>query len=121
MIDSRLRGLAMALPGVQERVLLDRPMFQVRGRTFATESWPELGWAVVKLTLADQARFAALSLAVTREPERGSAGITLLRLVGLGDELLGDVLTAAWTQAYGAEKARGATTAITSGLSVNAS
>ncbi len=104
MIDSRLRGPALMLPGVQEKVLLDRQVFQIRGRTLAAENWPEPGWAVVKLTLADQARFASLSPAVTAEPERGGAGVTLLRLVGLSDELLGDILTAAWTLAYETEK-----------------
>ncbi len=120
MIISRLRAQALALPGAQEKVLLDRPMFKVRGRTFATENWPEPGWAVVKLTIADQARFSALSLAVRAEPERGAAGITLLRLAGLDDELLGDVLAAAWSLAYGAEKARSIAPATASSLSVAA-
>lgn len=106
MIDSRLRGHALALPGVSEKTLLERSMFQVRGRTFATESWPEPGWAVVKLPLAEQRRLCALSIAVKPEPERGPTGVTLLRLVGINEELLVDVLTAAWRLAYGPDKAR---------------
>lgn len=106
MIESRLRAPALALPGVSEKILLERSMFQVRGRTFATESWPEPGWAVVKLSLAEQRRLQGLSLAIKPEPERGAAGITLLRLAAIDDDLLIDILDSAWRQAYGPEKAR---------------
>ena len=106
MIDSRLRHHAMTLPGATEKVLLERVMFQVRSRTFATENWPEPGWAVVKLPLEDQRRFQAASVAVKPELERGAAGITLLRLVGIDDELLVDILSSAWRLAYGPDKAR---------------
>lgn len=53
-MQSRLRGCALNLPGVTEKVILDRICFQVRGKTFATEGWPEAGWAVVKMALADR-------------------------------------------------------------------
>ena len=110
MTDSRLRARAMALPGVTEKVLLDRSMFQVRGRAFATENWPEPGWAVVKLPLDAQRRLSAASLAVKPEAERGAAGVTLLRLTAIDDDLLVDVLTEAWRLAYG-EKSRGVASA----------
>ncbi len=90
----------MTLPGVSEKVILDRISFMVRGTTFATEGWPEDGWAVVKLSPADQKRLAA-SIAIKPEPERGAAGVTLIRLQGVGDALLQEVLTAAWALAYG--------------------
>lgn len=106
MTESRLREHALALPGVSEKIILERSMFQVRGRTFATENWPEAGWAVVKLPLSAQLAFGKLSVAVKPEPERGAAGITLLRLVGLEDEVLIDILAAAWRLAYGADKPR---------------
>jgi len=101
-----MRAQAMALPGVTEKVLLERSVFQVRGRPFATENWPEPGWAVVKLPLDAQRRLSAASLAVKPEAERGAAGVTLLRLTAIDDDLLLDVLTAAWGLAYG-EKRRG--------------
>lgn len=99
-MQSRLRTCAMTLPGVSEKVILDRISFMVRGTTFATEGWPEDGWAVVKLSPADQKRLAA-SIAIKPEPERGAAGVTLIRLQGVGDALLQEVLTAAWALAYG--------------------
>jgi len=99
-MQSRLRTCAMTLPGVSEKVILDRISFMVRGTTFATEGWPEDGWAVVKLSPADQKRLAA-SIAIKPEPERGAAGVTLIRLQGVGDALLLEVLTAAWALAYG--------------------
>jgi hypothetical protein len=101
MQESRLRTCALALPAVTEKPMLDGLMFQVRGRTFATEGWPEAGWAVVKLAPADQQRLAAASIAITAEPgSRGPTGVTLVRLAGLDDELLSDVLAAAWQRAY---------------------
>ncbi|MBP7703735.1 MAG: MmcQ/YjbR family DNA-binding protein [Caulobacter sp.] len=99
-MQSRLRSCAIALPGVSEKVILDRISFTVRGKTFATEGWPEEGWAVVKLSLADQKRLCA-SIAIRPEPERGAAGVTLVRLPAVEDDVLAEVLTAAWTLAYG--------------------
>lgn len=99
-MQSRLRTCAMTLPGVSEKIILERISFMVRGKTFATEGWPEDGWAVVKLSAADQRRLSS-SIAIKPEPERGAAGVTLIRLQGVGDELLLEVLTAAWTLAYG--------------------
>ncbi len=107
-MQSRLRTCAMTLPGVSEKVILDRISFIVRGKTFATEGWPENGWAVVKLSPADQKRLSS-SIAIKPEPERGAAGVTLVKLQGVGDELLLDVLTAAWTLAYGGARARAQT------------
>jgi hypothetical protein len=103
-MQSRLRTCAMTLPGVSEKAILNRLSFMVRGKTFATEGWPEDGWAVVKLSPADQKRLSS-SIAVKPEPERGAAGVTLVRLQGVGDALLLDVLTAAWTLAYGGARA----------------
>lgn len=105
-MQSRLRSCAMTLPGVTEKVILDRITFAVRGRTFATEGWPQEGWAVVKLAIPDQTRLTA-ALAIKPEPERGAAGVTLVRLQGIDDDLLTEVLTAAWRVAYGQTKDAG--------------
>lgn len=103
MQPSRLRLCTLALPGVSEQSILDRSVFKVRGKAFATENWPEEGWAVVKLSLKDQKRLRAASIAVQPEGERGATGITLVRLSAISDELLTEVLTAAWRLAYGAD------------------
>lgn len=95
----------MTLPGVSEKPILDRLCFSVRGTTFATEGWPEEGWAVVKLDPDDQRQFMS-SIAIRPESgERGAGGITLIRLQGVDDALLTDVLVAAWRRAYGGHQA----------------
>lgn len=103
MQPSRLRVCTLALPGVTEQSILDRSVFKVRGKAFATENWPEEGWAVVKLSLVDQKRLCAASMAIQPEGERGATGVTLIRLTAIDDEMLTEALTAAWRLAYGAD------------------
>ncbi|SFI51539.1 MmcQ/YjbR family DNA-binding protein [Caulobacter sp. UNC279MFTsu5.1] len=88
-------------PGVQRKPVLETTQFRVGHKTFATLGWPSEGWAVVKLSLAEQRRVLAASDAFAREPgRRRNSGVTLVRLQGLDPELLADVLAVAWREAY---------------------
>ncbi|PLR21907.1 hypothetical protein SGCZBJ_20280 [Caulobacter zeae] len=86
---------------VQVRHVLDTTQFRVGGRAFATLNWPEAGWAVIKLTLRDQAGAMALSDAVTIEPRRPrNSGVTLVRLKGIDEDAMAYILAAAFREAY---------------------
>jgi hypothetical protein len=88
-------------PGVQQKSVLDTIRFRVGGRTFATLGWPTDGWAVVKLSVADQHKALFTSDAFTREPDhRRNSGVTLVRLEGVDPDILADVLGCAWRLAY---------------------
>jgi hypothetical protein len=110
-------------PAVQIRRVLDTTRFRVGGRAFATLGWPESGWAVVKLNLADQASALALSDAVSIEPRRPrGSGVTLVRLKGIDEDAMAFILTAAFSEAYAKvsrtrpAKARGALGAAVKGV-----
>lgn len=88
-------------PGAQARTVLDSVRFCIGDKVFATLHWPERGWAVVKLSPADQKKALARSDGFTRELGRRRSGVTLIRLAAVDELVLADVLTAAWRAAYG--------------------
>ncbi len=91
------RRLALSFPRAIEKPILGSQEFRVRDRAFATLGWPEPGWAVVRLTPADQVRFMGQSKALSPEPGgRGRRGVTRVRLTGLDETLLTAVMKAAW-------------------------
>lgn len=88
-------------PGVQVRPVLDAVQFRIGDKAFATLGWPASGWAVVKLSRKDQARALARSDAVTVEPgRRRSTGVTLVRLQGVDEVLMAEMLRSAFGEAY---------------------
>ncbi len=93
-------------PGAQARTVLDSVRFCLSGKAFATLNWPEQGWAVVKLSLADQKKALALSDGFSRELGRRRSGVTLIRLEAVSEAALAEVLAAAWREAYGAASPR---------------
>lgn len=91
-------GLAM----VKAKTVMGAVRLAVGGKTFATVGWPEAGWAVVKLTPADQQGLMTQTDALAPEPgKRGHRGVTLVRLRAIGDAVAGRVLLAAWRHAQG--------------------
>lgn len=98
------RDLALSLPRACEKPILGSQEFRVRDRAFATLGWPEPGWAVVRLTPADQLAFLRQSTALSPEPGgRGRRGVTRVRLGGLDETLLEPLITAAWRVASAAQ------------------
>ncbi len=67
-------------PDAQVRLVLDTVRFCVGAKAFATLNWPVPGWAVLKLTPADQQRLVARCEGFMREPGRRRSGVTLVRL-----------------------------------------
>jgi hypothetical protein len=84
-------GLAM----VKAKTVLGAVRLSLASRTFATVGWPDLGWAVVKLSSDDQKRLVGQSIALAPEPgRRGKQGVTLVRLSTLDETTARQVLEA---------------------------
>ncbi|ATC24322.1 MULTISPECIES: MmcQ/YjbR family DNA-binding protein [Caulobacter] len=87
--------------GVQVRPILDAVQFRIGDKAFATLGWPAAGWAVIKLSRKDQARVLGRSDAVTVEPgRRRNTGVTLVRLQGVDEDLMAEMLVAAFGEVY---------------------
>jgi YjbR len=54
MTPEDFRRLALNLPKAEEHAHHGIPDFRVRGKIFATLGWPDLAWAMVKLTPEEQ-------------------------------------------------------------------
>lgn len=101
MTPVTFRELALRLPAVEARPILDSVEFRVGGRTFATLGWPTAGWAVLQLTAEGQTRAVGLSRGFHSEHSpRGERGVTLCRLRGVEPAELAEVLADAWRLAY---------------------
>lgn len=99
--DDFVQLVERVVPEVQRKPILDTVRFRVGAKTFATLGWPAEGWAVVKLSAADQVQALAASDAFAREPgRRRNSGVTLVRLKGADPDILADVIGAAWRQVY---------------------
>lgn len=86
---------------VKAKPVLETVQFRVGARIFATLNWPQVGWAVIKLGLKDQADALALSDAVSVEPHRPrNSGVTLVRLKGIDEDAMAFILAAAFNEAY---------------------
>jgi hypothetical protein len=54
MTVAGFRRMALSLPEVSERSHRDHPDFRVSGKIFATLGYPDVSWAMIKLTPAQQ-------------------------------------------------------------------
>jgi hypothetical protein len=103
MTPDTFHALALQLAAVRAKPVMDTLQFQVAARTFATLGWPAVGWAVIKLSLADQERVLNWGAAFAPEPgRRGKQGVTLVRLETVREDHLVESLAAAWRLVQGA-------------------
>jgi hypothetical protein len=54
MTPATFRKLALSLPDAEERAHMSHPDFRVRGKVFATMAYPDVAFAMVRLTNAQQ-------------------------------------------------------------------
>lgn len=102
MTPEAFRALALSFPRAQERPILGSQEFRIKDKVFATLGWPEAGWAVVKLSPAEQLRYMKACGGLSPEPGgRGRRGVTRVRLANVEAAALGPVLEAAWRHADG--------------------
>ncbi|HQR89870.1 MAG: hypothetical protein B7Y81_01255 [Caulobacter sp. 32-67-35] len=105
MTPDAFHALVLQLAAVRAKPVLDTIQFQVAARTFATLGWPATGWAVIKLSEADQRRALRLDPAFRAEAgPRGRRGVTLVSLEAVRQDHLAEVLACGWRQASGTRK-----------------
>lgn len=98
MTANQFRKIALALPEAVESEHMGHPDFRVGGKVFATLDHPEPGWAMVSLTLEEQAAFtgARPEAFVPVKGGWGRKGATNVRLAKADAESVRDALTCAW-------------------------
>jgi hypothetical protein len=105
MTPDALRTLVLRFEGVREQTTFGVHEFRLKDRAFITLGSPEAGWAMIKLSANDQARFVARSNALSPEPGgRGARGATRVRLVELTEDVASAVLKAAWRHANASKR-----------------
>ena len=98
MTREQFRRMALSFPEAVEAQHMDHPDFRVAGKIFATLSYPDEKWAMVKLNLEQQEEF------VRAEPTAfapvtgawGRRGATSVRLRAAKRATLRRALAAAW-------------------------
>ncbi len=101
MTPTQFRRIALSLPEAEERQHMGHPDFRVCGKIFATMSYPDKSWAMVKLSRVEQARFyeAEPDVFVPIDGVWGRRGATHVRLQAATQESVRRALTAAWRNA----------------------
>lgn len=108
MTREQFRRLALSFPEAVESQHMDHPDFRVVGKIFATLSYPDEKWGMVKLSPEQQEEF------VRAEPDAfspvkggwGSRGATSVRLRAAKRTSLRRALAAAWRNAAPKQLAR---------------
>src|SRR4029077_10396469 len=98
MTTREFRTLALGLPEAEEREHMDHPDFRVGGKIFATLGYPSAGWAMVKLTPAQQQLYALAhpTVFIAIKGTWGARGATNVRLRAAGRKVVRQALTDAW-------------------------
>ncbi len=100
MTADQFRTLALALPEATEGSHMDHPDFRVAGKIFATLSYPDEGWGMVKLSPEQQHEAMQLHPG-SFEPAKGAwgrQGSTLVHLAAADAGTVGEALKMAWTE-----------------------
>jgi hypothetical protein len=92
------RRLALSLPGAEESSHMNHPDFRVGGKIFATLSYPDKDWGMVKLFPDQQAGFVAAhpQMFVPVKGAWGKQGGTNVLLKAASEESVREALSASW-------------------------
>ena len=98
MTSNEFRKMALALPDAVEASHMCHPDFRVGGKIFATMGFPEVDWAMVKLTPDEQELFVQIDPKGFRPVKGGwgRQGATNLLLRSAKKSTVRDALAAAW-------------------------
>jgi hypothetical protein len=101
MTTNDFRSIALALPEAEERMHMRHPDFRVGGRIFATLSYPDESWGMVKLTPEQQNDMVRLKPAmfVPVTGAWGRKGCTSVRLAEATVAALRAAMEMAWENA----------------------
>jgi hypothetical protein len=92
------RRIALSMPGAVERVHMGHPDFRVGSRVFATLSYPDEGWGMVKLP-GDRQRLCLETDPAAFVPATGAWGLkgsTLVRLSKANRAVVEEAIESAW-------------------------
>jgi hypothetical protein len=92
------RRLALSFPETEERSHMNHPDFRVAGKIFATLSYPDEAWGMVKLFPDQQAEFVAADPKMFTPVKGGwgKQGGTNVLLKAASEERVRQALAAAW-------------------------
>jgi hypothetical protein len=98
MTADAFRRAALALPDAIESVHMNHPDFRVANRIFATLSYPDAAWGMVKLPFDEQQKLVeAMPDAFTPAAGAwGRQGSTMVRLAKAKPQVLTHALEMAW-------------------------
>ena len=98
MTSAEYRKLALQLPDTEEREHMNHPDFRVGGTIFATLGYPKAGWAMVKLSPAQQAEMVAKhpGAFVAVKGKWGESGCTNVILKEAAKAAVASALKMAW-------------------------
>jgi hypothetical protein len=101
MTPDDFRRIALSFPDTVESAHMNHPDFRVNGKIFATLSYPDVEWAMVKLPPDQQEAFTQLQpkAFVPANGAWGKQGATNVRLKVVKEEALRGALTLAWQKA----------------------
>jgi hypothetical protein len=108
MTADEFRQLALSVPGAMEAAHMSHPDFRIKGKIFATLSYPDDNWGMVKLTPEQQRSFIAQAPKVFRPCKGvwGQRGATNVHLASVGKALLHAALQAAGSNIAAKEKGK---------------
>lgn len=98
MTREQFRKMALSFPQTEEREHMDHPDFRIAGKIFATLSYPDEKWGMVKLTPEQQEEFvrAEPNVFLPVKGGWGRRGATSVRLKMAKRTSLRRALAAAW-------------------------
>ena len=98
MTPDEFREMALNLGGAIESSHMGHPDFRAHGRIFATLSYPDTTWGMVKLALPDQKLFveAHPQAFVPAKGAWGLQGSTMVRLDKVKPDVIAHALDLAW-------------------------
>lgn len=101
MTRSEFRRVALSFPETSESTHQHHPDFRVGGKIFATTGYPDVQWAMVKLTPEQQAEFVESDPAafVPVKGGWGRKGATNVKLRAAKGSSVRSALAAAWCNA----------------------
>lgn len=108
MTPDAFRRIALALPDAEERVHMSHPDFRVGGKIFATLSFPDESWGMVKLTPEQQYNFVS-EYPDAFTPVKGAWGLkgcTSVRLPKATAAALRPAMKLAWETARAVKPAK---------------
>jgi hypothetical protein len=106
MTADDFRRIALSFPETEERAHMNHPDFRVRGKIFATLSYPNSEWAMVKLSPEQQQNYldAAPDVFGPASGAWGRGGATMVRLKAAKKTIVKKAMDTAWREAQEAKK-----------------